>query len=182
VVIATLRHQNTLAKRNSILAATRASLERVDRDIRSANPLCFATDAHIAMWEDFPNGYIADYSISGTSLVYTQYTPTTHPNANPSCVINNGDGSVTTYYEGTASTPKKILTDLTTLTPFSQPSVTTFDTCPTGGTAPNATTTSQASTISVLTVAVTVRPANFHHQPVSVSDCGTRLRNYLPTS
>jgi hypothetical protein len=127
-------------------------------------------------------------------LIYNEYrtdtagSTTTSANSNPSCVYTDSEtGVTTTYYEATPAVTRTVVYNLVAGSePFKSPVAsasyaTSIATCPTTGTIPAATSTVAASTISLLTVKLSVKPAK-QHTPVSASDCGIRLRNYLPTS
>jgi hypothetical protein len=186
-----MKHQTSLGDRSNVLAATRTTLEQVDRDIRSANPLCFASGQEIAMFEDSPTARIVDYSVITTNgvtkLIYRQYGLTSTPNSGPSCVVTDNFSTAakpTTYYELTTTPPvtRTALTNLTgaTSSVFTTPSTATFNTCAAGGSAPSDTTTLTAGAIKVLTVNVSVKPPTLS-SAVTTSDCGTYLRNlYVP--
>jgi type II secretory pathway pseudopilin PulG len=188
VVITSLKHQRSLSDRGSALAAARNSLEQVDRDIRSANPLCSATGTDIKMFEDDPTSHpsIVDYTVSGTSLLYTQYSvvPVVGPSA--TCTVTtSSSGTLSTAYYNTSTalvSGRTVLTNLVSPTRvFSlMPSGTVFDTCPTTGADPTGT---AVGTIPALIVSVSVKPPTLN-SPVAVSDCGTYLRNYniVPTT
>ncbi|HWA67394.1 MAG TPA: hypothetical protein VG899_13620 [Mycobacteriales bacterium] len=194
VVITSLKHQNSLQVRGSVLASVRSSLEDIDRDIRSANPLCYATGTEITMLESKETSpvqtpVIVDYKVQGTKLVYTQYNvvstvvpPATAP-ANYTCSVAKTTGTLTstTYY--TELTPirsqRTVISNLTgsTSTIFALPGAPTFNTCPAPVNVPNALTQAAAMAIQELTVSVSVQPSTLS-SPVSASDCGTYLRNY----
>lgn len=188
VVITTLKHQNSLADRASVLARTRNSLEQVDRDIRSANPLCYATGSEFVAWESAPVGAIVDYKFDTTrhTLTYTRYTPTVTQNGalNPtiSCPIATTTGTgttTTTEYESAISVSRSILTNVTSgsFTAYvAQATAPTFYSCAgTGATTPNYPAATAMPTAMI--VNVSVQPASLS-KPVSTSDCGTYIRNY----
>jgi type II secretory pathway pseudopilin PulG len=192
VVVTTLKHQNSLSARGSVLAATRNSLENVDRDIRSANPLCYVTGTEVVAFETKPVSgsafSIVDYTVDTVKkrLVYTRYAVTQTQNANPSCAVTtiNGTGSTTTtWYEATpATTSRTVLSSLVgNLSTFTVPQTATFDTCATGGSTPNATTAAQAAAVTDLTVTVSLQPTSIS-SPVTTSDCGTYIRNFAVPS
>jgi type II secretory pathway pseudopilin PulG len=183
VVITTLKHQNSLAERSSVLAATRNSLENVDRDIRAANPLCAASTTEVTMYEPTSSS-IVDYQVQGTDLVYTQYNALSLPSSpaptNPTCTQTTtaADGTVVSAYwdEGAVKIAHKVvLANLTTNAIFTGQAVqTAFDQCPVGV---NPATIGSANNIAILTVSVSVQPVSLS-KPVTTSDCGTYLRNY----
>jgi prepilin-type N-terminal cleavage/methylation domain-containing protein len=187
VVVTSLHKQNDLANRGTVLAQMRNALAQVDRDIRSANPLCYATGTRVVMLQTYDVGLITDYSVSGTKLVYKEFRTatadtTTTPNSNPGCIYTNPiTGATTTYYEVTPVASRTVVYDLTAgSAPFTVPSAPTLNSCP-AGSAPAATSTAAAKQISALTVKLSVKSAK-QHTPVFASDCGIRLRNYVPTS
>jgi prepilin-type N-terminal cleavage/methylation domain-containing protein len=186
VVIATLQHQRSLSQRGSVLASTRNALEQVDRDIRSANPLCAASRTQLTMFESAPTPKIVTYQVSGTDLIYREYTPVV-TSGSPVCTVStiHGATTTTTLYTIAAGSPlshRYVLRNLVSPTQvFSLPPASTnFATCPTNGADPSSQTVSQ---ISALTVSVSVKTAALK-TPVAVSDCGTYLRNYniVPTT
>jgi type II secretory pathway pseudopilin PulG len=197
VVITSLKHQTSLSDQSSALASVRNSLEQVDRDIRSADPLCYATGNEIAMLKTYPTpSSIVDYSVATvkgvTDLVYHQYGASTTPAAGPVCAVTTtppGSSTpiTTDYYESGSPVPSAtgriVIGDLTGTTSsiFTAPaSLTTFDNCVSGGTAPADTLAGAAAAIQVLTLTVSVQPATLH-KPVTATDCGTYIRNYGTT-
>jgi type II secretory pathway pseudopilin PulG len=187
VVITTMKHQNSLAERGSVLAATRNSLEQVERDIRSANPLCAASSTSITMLENDPNTSvtsIVNYQVSGTNLVYSKYNTVSVVGPSATCTVqtydSDGNPNPPDYYNATSPvvSGKKILSNMvaSSTAVFSIPSPPTgktFNDCAAGGTTPGAVTG-----ISVLAVNVSVQPQTLS-SPVAFSDCGTYLRNYV---
>jgi hypothetical protein len=193
VVITSLKHQTSLADRGSALAAARNALEQVDRDIRSANPLCLATSSEVAVLETpqtspVTPAYIVDYQIAGNKLWFYQYaTSQVPPPGVPSPLVCNEPVTVgtttgtTPVYEQNSYTAKRVvLNNVVSNTLFTiPPSTTVISNCPTGGTAP---TTTPVASIAELTATLSVQPPTLS-KPVTASDCGTYLRNSaVPTT
>jgi Tfp pilus assembly protein PilW len=187
VVITALKHQTSLADRGTVLASTRNSLEQLDRDIRSANPLCSANTGEVIAYEE-AGDYIADYKVIGTSapfkLMYYKYAVVPGSAGSSLCTSSTTVGTLTTYtYRNAAggpSTTRIVLNNLQSNQIFSipaPPTGTTFNDCPTGGGDPAAVAGGVAN-ISTLAVNVSVQPPTLS-SPVAVSDCGTYLRNYV---
>jgi hypothetical protein len=89
------------------------------------------------------------------------------------------------YYANTQLVRRIVIRDLvkTTSSPVFLQSGSTYDTCPANGatgsgTTLNATTSALAAAVSAITVNVSDKPSSLS-QPVSASDCGTYLTNYL---
>jgi hypothetical protein len=198
VVIASLKHQNSLADRGSALAAARNALEQVDRDIRSANPLCVASASEVVMLEtpQTPLGTpasIVDYKIVGNQLWYYQYS--TNPTAPPPqpgvtpvmCnqpVFVGGVGGTVPVYESAVPTASRVILNNVVNTSAAvftlPPTNTTFDNCPTGGVAPTSAT--PVNKITALTATISLEPPTLK-SPVTATDCGTYLRNSaVPTT
>jgi type II secretory pathway pseudopilin PulG len=195
VVITTMKHQTSLSDRGTALASLRNSLEQVDRDIRSANPLCYATGSEVAMYEQSGgNEGIVDYSVqpdkhnpSVMDLEYRHYVAVQSPASGTIvCALSTTPpgvavATVTDYYEiqpptatrtviyGLTGSTSTIFTALQT----GSPSLATFSNCITNGVSPTGLT---ASTIAVLTATASVQPASLH-TPVTATDCGTFIRN-----
>lgn len=207
VIVTAMRHQSALRDRDATLASIRNSIENVDRDIRSANPLCYGTSTEITMLEtNAATGFaIADYQLinNGTQLRYTEYSastssspnllvpPTTAASITCSYTLVSGTTPTTQIYYGNSQIVQRVvIRDLvnTGSSPVflqaTAPSATTvgYDSCPgtgsTGaGTPLSATTAAAAGAVSAITVNVSDKPSTLS-QPVSASDCGT----YLPNS
>jgi type II secretory pathway component PulJ len=199
VVITSLKHQQSLADRGSALATLRNSLEQVDRDIRSADPLCYATGTEIAMLEQPQNGgsgvAIVDYSVQPDpnnstikDLVYTRYSnwSNTTPSGAVECITSvtlagSATPTITDYWEaGPPTTTRTVIYGLTgnTSSIFTAPAnPATFQNCITGGAAPTSTMpVSGGVKIPILAMTVSQQPASLH-EPVTATDCGTFLRN-----
>ena len=170
VVITSMKHQNSLAARGTVLAQVRAALEEVDRDIRSANPLCAVSGTEVVLEETEPTTTIVDYKVVGTKLMYTKYS------AVPSGTLICGNAAI-----GSVITSRTVLSNLVVgSTPvFTSPSAATFSTCP-GGTTPAPLPTTVPTNIPSLTVSLSSQPANVT-KPVSSTDCGTDLRKFTVT-
>ena len=203
VVVTTMKHQNSLSDRASAIASVRNAIEQVDRSVRSANPLCYATGTEITMLETNPKSgvsnatIIVDYTLSGSSLIYTQYSTTqvAAQALNPqkpaalSCslstlsALTNPSVPIYEYQQLTTRTILRNIVTTGTSAVFLDASATTnFDECPqvgsTTGTAPNATTAAAAQQISTLAVNLSVKPKSLS-KAVRISDCGTYLYNYV---
>jgi prepilin-type N-terminal cleavage/methylation domain-containing protein len=208
VIITSLKHQNSLQDRDKALANVRNAIENVDRDIRSANPLCYGTGTEVSMLETDPSAgvsnatVIVDYKvINGTSLQYTRYatngtsasTTLTTPAATPiSCTWTQPNGttvSTSTLYAGTQLVRRTVISNLvgTAASPVflqaTAPTTTTagYDSCPATGTTGGGTTLNYpavATAVQAITVNVAAQPSTLSH-PVLASDCGTYLNNYV---
>ena len=197
VVITGLKHQKSLQDRGSALASVRTAIEQVDRDIRSANPLCYGTGTELTMLETDPAGgiltanIIVDYKLNpdGTALQYTRYQSNGSAGSNSlpgiSCAwrqVNGTTSSTSTLYAGTQITTRTVIGNLvgTSSSPPFLLSGTTYDICPANGTTGAGSTLNYPAvptTVPAITVNLAAQPATLTH-PVSASDCGT----YLPNS
>jgi type II secretory pathway pseudopilin PulG len=197
VVITTMKHQTSLSDRGSALASLRNSLEQVDRDIRSADPLCYASGSEIAMFEQTGNTStegIIDYSVQPDpkhpgvkDLVYRRYV--TAVGLPPSSIVcttsvtmpGATSPTVTNYYEPPMpSVTRTVIYGLTgntslifTALQINTTTPPTFSNCITNGVSPAGL---SVSTIAALIVNVSQQPASLH-TPVTATDCGTFLRN-----
>ncbi|HWC33807.1 MAG TPA: prepilin-type N-terminal cleavage/methylation domain-containing protein [Mycobacteriales bacterium] len=180
VVIATLKHQKSLQVRGSVLAQARNTLEQVDRDIRSANPLCYATGTTVEMLEADANpSSIVVYTVnSSNQLIYIKFQgltscPATLPNVNPAVPPS---GTTRTIHRIVASN----LVNTGSAPVFTQPTAAAYDNCQ-GGTAPNATTQAAAQALPTLRVSIQVQPTPLKNA-VPATDCGADIRNYGATA
>lgn len=155
-----LHHQTQLQDRNAAITEVRTALQRIDRDIRSANPLLAASSSQIVLQEVEPTvTRTVTYAVSGSHLVASETDKTT--------------AGVTT------TTSKTLLSNLvSTTTPV-------FSVTPTlGYTAANGVNASTCAMsvgydpgcVGTITVRLTVQPSTLK-DAVSVSDNGTELRN-----
>lgn len=190
VVITTLKRQNTLATRGSVLASIRNSLEQVDRDIRSANPLCYVSPTEVVAYEadDHPP-QIVDYTFDSQqqTLTETRYSADVNGTLNPSiiCAVPQvtGTGTITTdYHELGVKASRTVLSDVIAGSFGSytsdELSATTLADCTATGADTSTTyaTTAAAASVGAMTVTVTVHPAHLN-TPLTTSDCGTYVRN-----
>ena len=201
VVITAMKHQTSLADRGSALATLRNSLEQVDRDIRSADPLCYATGTEVAMLEQPQNGgsFVAIIDVSVLpdpndstlkDLIYRRYLwSNTTPSGNVECITSvtqPGDltPTVTDYWEsGQPTVTRTVIRGLTgntssifTALKTGDAGLATFSNCLTGGSVPTALTSSDASSIKVLIMTASQQPVSLG-SPVTATDCGTFIRN-----
>jgi prepilin-type N-terminal cleavage/methylation domain-containing protein len=73
-----LRQQSQLQNRSDVLAQARTALERIDRDIRSANPLLAATSTQLVLSEVSPSlTRTVTYAVSSHKLVASETDTTT---------------------------------------------------------------------------------------------------------
>ncbi|MGN6473610.1 MAG: type IV pilus modification PilV family protein [Mycobacteriales bacterium] len=164
--ISGLNHQRSLQNREDALAQARTALQRVDRDIRSA---------------DYPV-----WSVSATSLVLAEKQPTvtrrmTYSVVGADLTVDERDywtsGSVTnaptrTLLKNLVNTGTSPVFSFAPYTGYGAPSgiyVNTATCAMTGGTI-------DTGCVGTITVALSVRP-EYLHEPVSVTDNGTELRN-----
>jgi prepilin-type N-terminal cleavage/methylation domain-containing protein len=158
-----LRHQTQVQSRSDVLAQARTALERIDRDIRSANPLLSASSTQIAMQVVEPTKTrTVTYSVSGSQLIVRETDKST--------------SGVTT------STSKVLLQNLvsSSTSPVFAVSPVIGYVAPTGSGVSAATCAMSGGydpgCIGAVTVHVVVQPSTLG-SPVSVSDNGTELRN-----
>jgi prepilin-type N-terminal cleavage/methylation domain-containing protein len=163
VVISSLGHQRELSDRGEALAQMRTTLERIDRDVRSANPLCAASYTRLQLEEDAPApGRIIEYSVSGNRLIATEYGLA---GATGSCTPTAGATRGPTVLQGNLVNTSRV---------FSLPSA-DYYLCDAD---PNPTDPASVpiGQITSLAIHLSVQPSSLD-EPVSLSDCGTQLRN-----
>jgi type II secretory pathway pseudopilin PulG len=158
-----LRHQTQLQDRSKVLAQARTALERIDRDIRSANPLLAVTSTQLVLHVVEPKvTRTVTYSVSNHKLSASE--------------------SDTTSAGVTTTSSTVLLSNL--VNPASNP---IFSVSPIPGYAAPAGSGVTASTcamssgfdpgcVGTVTVHVMVQPSTLA-APVNVSDNGTDLRN-----
>ena len=159
-----LRQQTKVQDRSDVLAQVRTVLQRIDRDVRSANPLLAATSTQIVLRQVLPtSSRTITYAVSNGQLVATQVTTTT---------------------AGASSTSTKVLLRNvlnTTAIPLFSVLPTTGYVAPTGSGVTASTCVMTGGSfdpgcIGTITTRVVVRPSTLT-QPLTVSDNGTQLRN-----
>jgi len=166
-----LKHQTQLQDRNAAFAGVREVIQRVDRDIRAANPLESASATQIQLYENegasAATGQVVTYAVVATSSTTAELT------------YNAGDGSATrtliTNLVQTSTNPIfsfSPASDYAANQTTAQSLVTNASTC-----AIRATPTQyDPSCVGMITVHLMAQPSTIN-QPVNVSDNGTELRN-----
>lgn len=160
--ISGLGRQTQVANRDDALAQLRTALQRVDRDIRSANPLLSVSSNQLVVRE-IQAGYTHDltYSVVGTNLLQDQKT------TSPSGVVTN-------------ATQRTLLTNLVVSSPVFTVSPKSGYTAQ-AGSGVNTTTCVLSGAIDPgcvgsITVQVSIKPAHLPHA-VTMTDGGVELRN-----
>jgi prepilin-type N-terminal cleavage/methylation domain-containing protein len=154
-----LRHQREVQDRGDALAQARTALQRIDRDIRSAAPLAYASRTAIATNQTGSATtnqvcYWVQATSSTTAELRTRTTP--YPSSTP-CLAATTSSTV-------------LLRNLvnTDTSPVFTPDPSCADSSSSGG--------YDASCVTTITVQISVQPSSLS-QPVTVSDNGTELRN-----
>ncbi|HWC33804.1 MAG TPA: prepilin-type N-terminal cleavage/methylation domain-containing protein [Mycobacteriales bacterium] len=163
--ISGLHRQTQVANRDAVLAQMRTVLQRVDRDIRSADPLLSASSTQLVLEEAQPGATrVMTYSLTGSELVV--------------------DESTTTSNGLTTTAPHKVLLQDVVATPSSpvfSPAPISGYVAPTGSGVNASTCALSNGTIDIgcvgkITVNLTVQPEHVA-APLTLSDHGVELRN-----
>ncbi|HVT22447.1 MAG TPA: type II secretion system protein [Mycobacteriales bacterium] len=156
-----LRHQTKDQSRSDALARMRIAIQRIDRDIRAADPLLSASATQVVLREtDGGVTRVVTYAVSGSDLAVSE-------------TRTAADGTTTTG-------PTRVLVeDLTTASAFSFAPLTGY-TAPAGSSVDAATCVMSGGLIDpgcvgTITVHLVVKPP--YVAPVTMSDNGTDLRN-----
>lgn len=158
-----LRHQTQLQDRSGALAQARTALERIDRDIRSANPLLSASSSQIAMQVVEPTKTrTVTYSVSGTQLIVRESDKST------AGITTTSSKVLLPNLVSTSTNPVFSVSPVVGYVARSGSGVTATTCAMSGGYDPGC--------IGTITVHVMVQPST-SRAPVSVSDNGTELRN-----
>ncbi len=176
VVRVGLTHQTQLQDRNSAFADARKVIQRVDRDIRAANPLDYFSPTMISMSE---NGGVTGSTAGTVTYVVSAVTLTTSKLTAYPCGLNAADVPV--------CTGQVLISNLvqTTSNPVFRPAPITGYVSPTGAVTVDPSTCKVVNSspvqydpncVGTISVNLLVQPATIN-QPVNISDNGTELRN-----
>jgi prepilin-type N-terminal cleavage/methylation domain-containing protein len=158
-----LHRESQTEVRGSVLAQVRTALQRIDRDIRSTNPLLSATSTQLVLQETLPTTTrTVTYAVTGGALVVSE---------------------VDTTASGTTVVPAKVLLSnlvQTVTSPVFSVAPRTGYVAPTGSGVDASTCVMSGGgfdpgCVGSITVHVTTQPPAL--SPISVSDNGTELRN-----
>ncbi|HVW80676.1 MAG TPA: type II secretion system protein [Mycobacteriales bacterium] len=161
--VTALRQQTRVQDRSDTLAQARTALERIDRDIRSANPLLAASPTTLVLREVEPSlTRTVTYSAANNQLV-TSESDTTSAGATTT--------SSTVLLRNLANSTSVPLFSVTPVLGYTAPA----------GSGVSASTCAMSSgfdpgCIGVVTVDLLVRPSSTG-APINISDSGTELRN-----
>jgi prepilin-type N-terminal cleavage/methylation domain-containing protein len=158
-----LRHQTQLQDRSDVLAQARTALERIDRDIRSANPLLSASSSQIAIQVVEPTKTrTVTYSVSGNQLIARETDKST------AGVTTNSSTVLLRNLVSTSTTPVFAVSPLVGYVAPTGSGVSAATCAMSGGYDPGC--------VGTVTVHVMVQSST-SGAAVSVSDNGTELRN-----
>jgi prepilin-type N-terminal cleavage/methylation domain-containing protein len=177
VVRVGLKHQAQMQDRSSAFASARTVIQRVDRDIRAADPLDYFSPTTISMSE---NGGVTGSTAGTVTYVVSAVTSTTSQLAVYPCGLNSASVPI--------CTGRVLISNLvqTGSTPVFSPSSTIGYAAPVGSAVSVDPSTCQVvnstptqydpSCVGTISVHLLVQPSTIN-QPVNISDNGTELRN-----
>jgi prepilin-type N-terminal cleavage/methylation domain-containing protein len=161
--ISGLHQQTKLQDRSDVLAQARAALERIDRDVRSANPLLAASSTQLVVREVEPTvTRTVTYSVSNNTLTARESDTTSAGVTTTSTAVLLGN------LANSAANPIFSVSPVLGYAAPSGSGVTSATCAMSGGYDPGC--------IGTVTVHLLVRPSA-SAVPISLSDNGTDLRN-----